>query len=121
MGVGEDTSAAAPPSARAPASAHPGFYPNQQQAPGSHCEPIPQPHSFSLNTPCPPSSLRANERFLGNSLQPKRIKKQEPWAPPCSGDGSSLVSPSSQRPFPQVTASTGPLERSALGKGRTMA
>lgn len=121
-GGGADTSAAASLSVRAPASAHPGFHPNRQQAPGSRYQPFPQPHSFTLNTLCPPSALSGPMRgFLGNSPQPQRIKKQEPWAPLCSGNGSSLVSPSSQRPFPQVTASTGPLERSALGKGHTMA
>ena len=42
----------------------------------------------------PKCSFGASKECPGASPDPQKVENQGPWAPPCSGNGSSLVSPS---------------------------
>lgn len=93
-GVGRDTSAAFPPSAGLRLSLPQDLHPDPQEAPGK-LPAFPQPPlPFAEHSMSPKCSLRASKECPGASPDPQKVENHGRRAPPCSGNGSSLVSPS---------------------------
>lgn len=113
-------SAACPP-CWTPPQPTPGLRPDPQQAPG-------EPPATGLplaslpsaeHTMSPKCSLTAGKEYTGASPDPPNMENQGPCAPGCSGNGGSLVRPSSEA-LPQVNVPLGPWGI-CLGQGLTMA